>query len=137
MNVPIAACFVKGVVDSISDAALKATLTQRFGPIKEIEIHRQKACAFLEFERVDSTRRAIAASLPVNQGGEGGVRIGTSQDGSPVPKVYVETRKERNERGPPRGGAANGGDNRRGGYRGGRGGGYSRGGRGGQGAQAK
>lgn len=112
-------------------------MTQRFGPIKELEITRNKGCAFLEFERVESARRAIVASLHTSQGGEGGVRIGQSQDGGVVPRVFVETRKEKSERVAARGGAPNGGENRRGGYRGGRGGYGGRGGRGGAGAPPK
>ena len=107
----------QGVVETVSDAALKSTLTQRFGPLKEIEIVRSKACAFLEFTTVDAAKRAIIASLSPGAGGEGGVRIGeASADGS-QPRVFVETRKERSERGPARVPPVNG-DRGRGGYRG-------------------
>jgi hypothetical protein len=44
--------------------ALRNTLTGRFGPIKDLDIVRSKACAFLEFTNVDAARRAIVASLP-------------------------------------------------------------------------
>ncbi|KAL4254785.1 Ras GTPase-activating protein-binding protein [Abortiporus biennis] len=129
LNVTTPHCFVKGVIETVSDAGLKSVLTQRFGSLVTIEIVRSKACAFLEFSTVDSARRAIAASLPTNQGGEGGIRIGAPGDNN-APRIVVETRKERNERPPPRG-APNGGDTRgRGGYRGSRGGPGGPGGRG-------
>ena len=107
--------------ETVSDQALKQTLTSRFGPIKELEIVRNKACAFLEFTTVDAARRAIAASLPVPHGGEGGIRIDVSE-GQQV-RITVETRKERGERpvSRPRGGgpgSVNGGDTRGGGFRG-------------------
>jgi hypothetical protein len=82
---------------------------------------RSKACAFLEFTTVEAARRAIAVSLPVAQGGEGGIRIDVSE-GQQM-RITVETRKERGERpvSRPRGGgpgSANGGDLRGGGFRG-------------------
>ncbi|ETW78114.1 hypothetical protein HETIRDRAFT_479306 [Heterobasidion irregulare TC 32-1] len=95
-NVATAQCFVKSVQENISDAALRNTLTARFGAIKELEIVRSKACAFLEFGTVEAARRAIAASLPQAQGGEGGVRIDVGE-GMQM-RVLVETRKERGER---------------------------------------
>ena len=88
------------MTDAVSDAALKDTLTKRFGPIEKVDFHRQKACAFLEFTQLDAARRAIAASLPVSQGGEGGIRIDGAEGNA---RIYVETRKERGERPPPRG----------------------------------
>ncbi|KAI0806164.1 hypothetical protein BC629DRAFT_1485709 [Irpex lacteus] len=117
LNVTTAQCFVKGVVETVSEAALKNTLTQRFGPIKEVEIVRSKACAFLEFNTVESAKRAIIASLPGNAGGEGGIRIGEASADGPPARISVETRKERSERGPPRGPPLNG-DRGRGGFRG-------------------
>lgn len=123
--------------------ALRSVLETRFGRVKELEIVKLKACAFLEFERVDSAKRAIAASLPVAQGGEGGVKVG-DQGG----RVIIEVRKEKSERGPGGGrgaaragggggrGAAAGGDGAEGGAAprgGGRGRGEGRGGRGGRG----
>jgi hypothetical protein len=114
---------------------LSAHLTQQFGPIKDLEIVRSRACAFVEFTTVEAAKRAILASLPQNQGGEGGVRIDVGEVGPPV-KIVIETRKERGERPPsrPRGGApAAGGERGGGAYRGGnpRGGSGQRGGRGG------
>lgn len=106
---------LQGVVDGVTDAGVKNAL-QRFGPIKEIQIVRSKACAFVEFNTVDSARRAIIASLPVPAGGEGGLRVGAGPDGHPL-RLSVETKKERGDRPPPRGPPVNGGD-RRGGFRG-------------------
>lgn len=50
--------------------------------MKDLEIVRSKACAFFEFQNLDSARRAIAASLPPSQGGEGGVWIDCGDSGS-------------------------------------------------------
>lgn len=100
MGVTTAQCFVKGVTEVVSHQSLTGTLTTRFGPIKEVEIVRSKACAFIEFTNVDSAKRAIAASLPQNQGGEGGIRIDVGEAGQA--RIVVETRKERADRPPPR-----------------------------------
>ncbi len=110
----------QSVTENVTDAALKTTLTARFGPIKELEIVRSKACAFLEFHNLDAAKRAIVASLPASQGGEGGIRIETD-GGAGQARIIVETRKERGERPPPRNPPLNG-DRGRGGFRGGRGG---------------
>lgn len=130
-NVSNALCFVKSVQENVTEAALRNTLVSRFGPIKDLDLVRNKACAFLEFSNVDAARRAIVASLPASQGGEGGIRI-DGGDGQQV-RITVETRKERGERpvSRPRGGAPVNGDVR-GGFRG-RGGGPGRG----RGANAK
>ncbi|KAI0036100.1 hypothetical protein K488DRAFT_38894, partial [Vararia minispora EC-137] len=93
---PTPQCFVKSVQESVSDLALRHVLNTRFGPIKELEIVRSKACAFLEFQSLDAARRAIAASLPVRDGGDGGIRI-DGVDGSQG-VIRVEVRKERGER---------------------------------------
>lgn len=100
---------------------------------------RSKACAFLEFVNLDSAKRAIIASLPQGQGGEGGIWLDVGGEAGQV-RISVETKKERGDRPPsrPRGGAppVNGGDGRGGsGFRGGRGAG--RGGRGAPGAVPK
>lgn len=107
---------MQGVVEHVTEATLKNTLTQRFGPIKDVEIVRSKACAFLEFLSLNDARRAQVASLNVNIGGEGGIRVGEAPDGHPL-RIYVETRKERSDRPPPRGTPVNG-DRGRGGFRG-------------------
>jgi RNA recognition motif. (a.k.a. RRM, RBD, or RNP domain) len=106
------------VQENVTEVALRTTLTSRFGPIKDLEIVRNKACAFLEFSSVDAARRAIVASLPGSQGGEGGIRIDVG-DGQQM-RITVETRKERGERpvSRPRGGAPVNGDMRGGGFRG-------------------
>ena len=107
---------MQGVVETVSDAALKNTLTQRFGPLKDVEIVRSKACAFIEFTTLDAARRCLIASLPRPAGGEGGIRIGDPND-SQAPIINDEIRKERGERPPPRGAPVNG-DRGRGGFRG-------------------
>lgn len=117
-------------MDTVTEHALKQVVTSRFGPIKELEIVRTKACAFLEFEKLESAKRAIIASLPQAQGGQGGVRFDAEGAGSV--RIFIETKKERGERpvSRPRGGGpgqgVNGGGDGRGGYRG-RGPGGSRG----------
>ena len=107
--------------ENVTEAALRNTLVSRFGSVKDLDIVRSKACAFLEFSNVDAARRAIVASLPSSQGGEGGIRIDVG-DGQQV-RITVERRKERGERpvSRPRRGAPVKGDVR-GGFRGGRGG---------------
>lgn len=99
---------------------LSSVLTERFGPLKDLEIVRSKACAFLEFLSIDSAKRAITASLPQSQGGEGGIRIEVRGDMQPI-RITVETKKERGDRpvSRPRGGPpVNGGGDTRGGFRG-------------------
>ncbi|KJA23123.1 hypothetical protein HYPSUDRAFT_40269 [Hypholoma sublateritium FD-334 SS-4] len=105
-SVTTAHCFVKGVTEPLSQPALQAGLSSRFGPIKELEIVRAKACAFLEFTTVEAARRAIIASLSQHQGGDGGVWIEVGGDVGQV-RISVETKKERGERpvSRPRGGA--------------------------------
>ncbi len=76
-------------------------LNQQFGPIKEYEIVRNKACAFLEFKTLDAAKKAIVASLPVSQGGEGGIKLDEKEFGTPA-RLNVEIRKERGDRPPPR-----------------------------------
>ncbi|GAA6050287.1 hypothetical protein JCM3770_002772 [Rhodotorula araucariae] len=140
-------CFVKGVLETVSDALLRDTLTSRFGPLKEVDIVRSKACAFIEFEKLDAARRAIQVSLRPVDGGEGGIML-PLEDGT-FQRINVVERKPHNERPVSsnrggRGGGAAGGEGR-GGYKneGGRGGrGASqgargaRGGRGGRGGAA-
>ncbi|TDL16151.1 hypothetical protein BD410DRAFT_816793 [Rickenella mellea] len=148
--------FLKGVTEIVPDQTLRTVLTTRFGPLKELEIVRSKACAFLEFTNIADARRALAVSLPQSQGGEGGIRVEVPEG---LVRVVVEVRKERSERvqhqhgkrgggaggagggggGGPNGearGGYHGGENRdnRGGYRGG--GGRGAGGGGGQGRGA-
>ncbi|CAE6395944.1 unnamed protein product [Rhizoctonia solani] len=104
--------------ESVSPTALKEVLTARFGAIKELEVVRSKACAFLEFISVESARRAILASLPVNQGGEGGIRIGEDTANERAPRITVEMRKERGDRPMSGGRPRTGGPEQRGSFRG-------------------
>ncbi|TFK38111.1 hypothetical protein BDQ12DRAFT_631309 [Crucibulum laeve] len=130
-SVTSAQCFIKGVTDPVSQNALSAVLSQRFGPIKDLEIVRSKACAFIEFNTVESAKRAIIASLSQNQGGEGGVWVDGGDAGQI--RISVETKKERGDRpvSRPRGGAPQANGDGRGGAGGGfRGRGTGRGGRG-------
>jgi len=129
MSATTAQCFVKGVTEVVSHQFLAVALERRFGSIKEMEIVRSKACAFIEFDKVDAARRAIAASLPPNQGGEGGIRVDVGEAGHI--RINVETRKDRAERTVPgqRTGRGAGEQQQRGGFRGrgGAGGGRGRG----------
>ncbi|KAF8155753.1 hypothetical protein B0H34DRAFT_714691 [Crassisporium funariophilum] len=127
-SVSTAQCFVKGVTEPISQTLLQTTLTQRFGAIKDLEIVRAKACAFIEFVAVDSAKRAIIASLNQHQGGEGGVWLDVGGEVGQV-RISVETKKERGDRpvSRPRGGAPVVNGEGRGGAQGGGGGGSFRG----------
>lgn len=64
----------------------------RFGEVVKVEIVKAKACAFVEFAKVESARKAIIASLPQSQGGEGGVKVGEGR------QINLETRKEKEDR---------------------------------------
>ncbi|PBK68768.1 hypothetical protein ARMSODRAFT_957846 [Armillaria solidipes] len=121
-------CFVKGVTEPVSQSALTAQLAS-FGTIKEIDIVRSKACAFVEFTSVDAAKRAIVASLPAAQGGGGGIWVEAS-GGVPSVQIAVEVKRERSDRpvNRPRGGAPQ--DETRGGSGGGFRGARGRGGRG-------
>ncbi|KAJ7100196.1 hypothetical protein B0H15DRAFT_819075 [Mycena belliarum] len=104
LSVTTPQCFVKGVIEPISSTLLTNHLNTHFGQMKDLEIVRSKACAFFEFINLESARRAIVASLPQAQGGEGGVWIDCG-DAGPL-RISIETRKERGERpvSRPRGG---------------------------------
>ncbi|KAF5345899.1 hypothetical protein D9758_011441 [Tetrapyrgos nigripes] len=131
-SVNIPQCFIKSVNEAVTEAALKTALS-RFGPVKSVEIVRNKACAFAEFQNAEAAKRAIIASLSVNAGGEGGLKV-EAEGGTQ--RVIVETKRERGDRpvnnrgrgGPPfnEGRGASGGD-RGSGFRGARGGGTGRG----------
>ncbi|KAM0787452.1 hypothetical protein ACM66B_003531 [Microbotryomycetes sp. NB124-2] len=88
-------CFVKGVQENVSDKVLKDALN-KFGPMRECDIIRQKACAFVEFERLDSARRAIQASLRRDEGGDGGIVLG------PGMIIHIVERKPKDDRPPPK-----------------------------------
>ncbi|KLO13692.1 hypothetical protein SCHPADRAFT_915152 [Schizopora paradoxa] len=129
--------FVKGVQDHVSDTALRTALTA-FGPLDSLDIRRSKACAFVDYANVDAARKAIAASLPVFAGGNGGIDVAVGDRGGKA-RVSVEVLRERKERERERAererAERTGGGGDRGGYNGGggRGGGFGsmRGGRGG------
>lgn len=115
-------------MEGIEEKELRDAL-EKFGHIKDIEMVRNRACAFVEFETLEAARDAIITSLHKSQGGDGGVIV-SSKGGNF--RVSVETKKERGERqvGRPRGGGpgqgVNGSNDGRGGYRG-RGGSRGRG----------
>lgn len=146
MAVTHASCFVKGVLETVSESNLRAHLESKFGALRELDIirsvrlsqpepwslstdltmlHLQKACAFLEFERLDSARRAIQASLRPSEGGEGGIFVESDAGGD---MIHIVSKKPLGDRpvstGRGRGGGL-GGDDRRGGYTSGRGTGAS------------
>ncbi|WRT67073.1 uncharacterized protein IL334_004039 [Kwoniella shivajii] len=109
-RVNTAHCFVKlpnwspdnnhSAGEAMTENDLK-NVAARFGEVKKIEIVKDKACAFVEFVKVESARKAIAASLPVAQGGEDGVKF----EGG---KLNFETRKEKDERRTKAGGQGQG-----------------------------
>lgn len=101
LQITNAQCFVKGVTENIPEDRLVQILTQQFGPIKEYEIVRSKACAFLEFKSLEAAKKAIVASLPSSQGGDGGIKLDEKEFGTPA-RLNVEIRKERGDRPPPR-----------------------------------
>ncbi|KAJ7269842.1 hypothetical protein C8J57DRAFT_1323694 [Mycena rebaudengoi] len=113
LNVTTPQCFVKGVIEPITQTLLTNHLNTHFGPLKDLEIVRSKACAFFEFLSLDAARRAIATSLPQSHGGEGGVWIDCGPEVGNL-RISIETRKERGDRPPsrPRGGAPIGGEGR-------------------------
>ncbi|UZJ56848.1 hypothetical protein CBS101457_006168 [Exobasidium rhododendri] len=126
--------FIKNVVvEQMPEKGLQAALEAQFGPLKECQVIPSKACAFAEFASVESAKKAIQMSLPVAQGGEGGVKVGTKGW-----FVIVEEKRKQSDRpqanggaNTPRGGSARGGGTpfARGGSRGGsRGGPAGRGG---------
>ncbi|KAL1413477.1 hypothetical protein Q8F55_001251 [Vanrija albida] len=123
--------------ETIDENTLR-NIASRFGDVVKVEIVKGKACAFVEFAKVESARKAIIASLSTHQGGEGGVSHGEG-------KLNFETRKEKDERGPkgrrggaPEGGAAPRGGGRVGGNAGGEGaGGAQRGGSAGRGGRGR
>ena len=85
----------QGGGDATDETAVRQAAA-RFGEVKSIEVLKTKACAFVEFVKVDSARRAIIASLSPSQGGEGGAKV---QGGV----LNFEVRKEKDERRPKAG----------------------------------
>lgn len=117
--------FIKNViVDQLPPQGLQAALEAKFGPLKECQVIPSKACAFAEFASVESAKKAIQMSLPVAQGGEGGVKVGTNGW-----TVIVEEKRRPSDR-PQAGGASSSRGGARGGAAGG-GGPVTRGARGG------
>lgn len=128
--------FIKNVIsENLPAEGLQAALEAKFGPMKECQVVAAKSVAFAEFGSVEAARKAIQLSLPVSQGGEGGVKIG--KNGLLV--IVEEKRKPgaANNAGGARSarGGANGG-NSQGGRGGARGGSTARGGAGGRGGRA-
>ncbi|KAJ9114914.1 hypothetical protein QFC20_001287 [Naganishia adeliensis] len=96
-------CFIKlnnwqaqDATEQITESELRQILSKYAGvpgsEITKVEIVRDKACAFVEFAKVDAARRAIIASLLTAQGGGGGIKT----DGGH--RIIVESRKEKSER---------------------------------------
>lgn len=85
-------CFVKGVIETVSEKALKDALVEKFGALKEFDVIRSRACAFIEFEKLDGARKAIQASMRIGDGGEGGLFIVSEVGGTPD-LLHVVTRK--------------------------------------------
>lgn len=82
--------------EQITESELRQILSKYAGvpgsEITKVEIVRDKACAFVEFAKVDAARRAIIASLLTAQGGGGGIK---TEGGH---RIIVESRKEKSER---------------------------------------
>ncbi|CAH7686921.1 hypothetical protein BY996DRAFT_7011490 [Phakopsora pachyrhizi] len=93
------ACFIKSVSESLDEKTLREQLVKKFGPIKELDIVRSKACGFLEFEKIDSAKKAIQMSLPFNSGGKGGIPV-TASNGEEL-TISVESKRQPGERGRP------------------------------------
>ncbi|KAL7422294.1 hypothetical protein Q5752_002940 [Cryptotrichosporon argae] len=117
-------CFVKlpnwtseghvGSGETMDEATLRS-IAQRFGDVNKVEIVKNKACAFIEFARVESARKAIIACLSPKEGGEGGVVTDAG-------RLNFETRKEKDERTPKGGRGGRPASEGRGGAQGSRGG---------------
>ncbi|KAJ9093428.1 hypothetical protein QFC21_006459 [Naganishia friedmannii] len=75
----------------LGEAELRQILS-KYGEITKVEIVRDKACAFVEFAKLDSARKAIIASLLNVQGGDGGIKTVHGH------RIIVESRKEKSER---------------------------------------
>ena len=80
------------MVEQVTVASLTAALTRRFGPVKDVKIVQTKKRAFIEFLSLDLARRAITASLPQDQGGEGGLFIDVGGETGQV-RILVKTHR--------------------------------------------
>ncbi|EGG12063.1 uncharacterized protein MELLADRAFT_76555 [Melampsora larici-populina 98AG31] len=138
-SVSTGACFIKSVHENLDEKSLKDQLTKRFGPIKDLDVIRTKACGFLEFQSIESAKKAIQMSLPFNLGGKGGISINSNGEEF---MIVIESKRQPGERGRPidagpkrgfGGGNGGGGGGGGGGERGGRSGGGGGGGGGGSG----
>lgn len=98
-SVTTGACFIKSVHENLDEKTLKEQLVKKFGPIKELDIIRTKACGFLEFERIDAAKKAIQMSLPFAQGGKGGIPIVIT--GGEEFMIHIESKRLPGERGRP------------------------------------
>ncbi|OAV99703.1 hypothetical protein PTTG_00511 [Puccinia triticina 1-1 BBBD Race 1] len=98
-SITTGSCFIKSVNENIDEKTLREQLLKRFGPIKELDIVRNKACGFLEFERIDSAKKAIQMSMPFNMGGKGGIPIVLPSGEEYV--INVESKRQPGERGRP------------------------------------
>lgn len=87
-SVSHALCFVKNVTEQVHGTELRAILQAKFGLIRDIDLVRAKACAFVQFDKIESAKKAIIASHSKDQGGEGGVKIGGQT-------VQLESRREK------------------------------------------
>lgn len=129
-SITTGSCFIKSVNENIDEKTLKDQLVKKFGPIKELDIVRNKACGFLEFERIESAKKAIQMSMPFNMGGKGGIPIVLASGEEYV--INVESKRQPGERGRPVDAGPKRGFNDRGGRPGssnfGSGGGRGRGG---------
>lgn len=97
-SVSTGACFIKSVHENLDEKSLKEQLTKRFGPIKDLDVIRTKACGFLEFQSIESAKKAIQMSLPFNQGGKGGIPV--SSNGEEF-MIVIESKRQPGERGRP------------------------------------
>ncbi|GAA5964522.1 hypothetical protein JCM3765_005221 [Sporobolomyces pararoseus] len=93
-------CFVKGVLEYVTEKQLKEVLSTRFGPLKELDIIRSKACAFVEFVSLNDARKAIQVSMRHQDGGENGIIFETPT--GEKARINVVERKPHNERPPPK-----------------------------------
>lgn len=75
----------------ISEPALYVDLS-RFGKIKQLSMVRREGIAYVEFDALDSAKRAIVASLPRYAGGNGQVKVKT-ESGTQI-KVQIRPRAQ-------------------------------------------
>ncbi|PLW22810.1 hypothetical protein PCASD_12161 [Puccinia coronata f. sp. avenae] len=99
VSVTTGACFIKSVNENIDEKTLKEQLVKKFGAIKDLDIVRNKACGFLEFERIESAKKAIQMSMPFNMGGKGGIPIVLASGEEYM--INVESKRQPGERGRP------------------------------------